>query len=134
AARIYRRSAEVAQTLQAGLLPRRLPEVPGLDIAARYLAATRGVDVGGDFYDVFQSGPDGWGFVLGDVCGKGEEAAAVTATARHGVRLLARWKDDPGEVLTMVSQALLEEERFVTAVLASIAVGGKLRATIGSAG
>jgi PAS domain S-box-containing protein len=133
AARMYRRSAEVAQTLQAGLLPRKLPEVPGMDIAARYLAATRGVDVGGDFYDVFPA-VHGWGFVLGDVCGKGEEAAAVTATARHGVRLLARWKEDPGEVLSMVSQTLLDEERFVTAVLAWISDEGKLQATLGTAG
>ncbi len=133
AARMYRRSAEVAQTLQAGLLPRRLPEIPGLEIAARYLAATRGVDVGGDFYDVFQSGT-GWGFVLGDVCGKGEEAAAVTATARHGVRLLSRWNEEPAEVLTRVSETLLEEERFVTAVLASVTNEGKFRATVGTAG
>jgi len=77
---------------------------------------------------------NGWGFVLGDVCGKGEEAAAVTATARHGVRLLSRWKSKPAEVLTMVSQSLLEEERFVTAVLASVSATGELQATIGTAG
>lgn len=122
AARLYRRSAEVADTLQASLLPKVLPAVPGMDLAARYMAATRGVEVGGDFYDVFQN-TTGWGFVLGDVCGKGEEAAAVTATARHGIRLLARWKSEPAEVLGMVNQALLSEERFVTAVLAEIEAG-----------
>jgi len=133
AARVYRRSAEVAQTLQAGLLPRRLPEIPGLELGARYLAATRGVDVGGDFYDVFETA-GGWGFVLGDVCGKGEEAAAVTASARHGVRLLSRWKDEPAEVLSMVSRSLLDEERFVTAVFATLPVAGKPQVTLGTAG
>ncbi|MGH3388430.1 MAG: PAS domain-containing protein, partial [Actinomadura sp.] len=71
AARMYRRRAEVADTLQASLLPRELPAIPGLRLAARYVGATRGVEVGGDFYDVFET-PSGWGFVLGDVCGKGE--------------------------------------------------------------
>jgi PAS domain S-box-containing protein len=117
ASRQYHRRAAVADTLQSSLLPRRLPAIPDLALDARYLAATRGMEVGGDFYDVFAT-PGGWGFVLGDVCGKGEEAAAVTATARHGVRLLSRWQGKPSEVLTMVNEALLDEDRFVTAVLA----------------
>lgn len=134
AARLYRRRAEVADTLQASLLPRTLPTVPGLDLAGRYLAATRGVDVGGDFYDVFESAT-GWGFVLGDVCGKGEEAAAVTATARHGVRLLARWKTEPAEVLRMVNDALLTKDRFVTAVLVAMDLHDKgLSLTLATAG
>jgi serine phosphatase RsbU (regulator of sigma subunit)/PAS domain-containing protein len=118
-ARLYHRRAAVADTLQSSLLPAELPAISGLAIDARYLTATRGVEVGGDFYDVFEN-PSGWGFVLGDVCGKGEEAAAVTATARHGVRLLSRWQDKPSEVLKMVNEALLDEGRFVTAVLACI--------------
>ncbi|RAY15552.1 PAS sensor protein [Actinomadura craniellae] len=134
ASRLYRRRAEVADTLQASLLPQRLPAVPGLDVAARYISAARGVEVGGDFYDVFQTA-GGWGFVLGDVCGKGEEAAAVTATARHGVRLLARWKSAPTEVLGMVNQALLDEDRFVTAVMAGMEIGENgLALTLGTAG
>jgi PAS domain S-box-containing protein len=134
AARMYRRRAEVADTLQASLLPRELPAIPGLRLAARYVSATRGVEVGGDFYDVFET-PAGWGFVLGDVCGKGEEAAAVTATARHGIRLLSRWKTEPAEVLGMVNQALLSEERFVTAVLAGLTAGEDgVGVTLGTAG
>jgi PAS domain S-box-containing protein len=133
ASRMYRRRSEVADTLQVSLLPRTLPTIPELDLAARYLAATRGVEVGGDFYDVFET-PSGWGFVLGDVCGKGEEAAAVTATARHGIRLLSRFHKDPAEVLTMVNQALLSEERFVTAVLVNVDTRDDRTVTVATAG
>jgi serine phosphatase RsbU (regulator of sigma subunit)/PAS domain-containing protein len=119
AARLYRRRAEVAETLQKSLLPRRLPEVRGMAMDARYMTATHGVEVGGDFYDVFRT-KNGVGLVLGDVCGKGEDAAAVTATARHGIRLMSRQYATPGRVLAAVNEALLEEDRFVTAVLASV--------------
>ncbi|WP_460370839.1 PP2C family protein-serine/threonine phosphatase, partial [Actinocorallia lasiicapitis] len=95
-------------------------------VAARYVAATTGVEVGGDFYDVFPTG-DGWGLVLGDVCGKGEEAAAVTAAARHGIRQLGRWKSDPAEVLDMVNETLLAEERYVTGVYAVLNKDNELR-------
>ena len=121
AARLYRRRAEVAATLQAGLLPKTLPSIPGVTVAAKYLTATNGSEVGGDFYDVFRT-ENGWGMVLGDVCGKGEDAAAVTATARHCARLAARWKADPGDVLGIVNEALLDEDRFVTAVMAGLTV------------
>jgi serine phosphatase RsbU (regulator of sigma subunit) len=134
AARLYQRRAEVADTLQASLLPRALPTIAGLEIAARYIGAARGVEVGGDFYDVFPT-MTGWGFILGDVCGKGEEAAAVTATARHGLRLLSRWKEHPAEVLTMVNQSLLDEDRFVTAVMADVRLkDGIASVTLGTAG
>ncbi|MBE1533845.1 SpoIIE family protein phosphatase [Actinomadura algeriensis] len=120
ASRLYRRRAEVADTLQAGLLPKSLPAIPGASVAARYLTATHGsAEVGGDFYDVFRT-EDGWGLILGDVCGKGEDAAAVTATARHCARLAARWKSTPGDVLGVVNEALLDEDRFVTAVMAGL--------------
>ncbi|MEO5875383.1 MAG: SpoIIE family protein phosphatase [Streptosporangiaceae bacterium] len=117
AARVFRRSTEVTEALQSSLLPRRLPEISGLEVSARYMAATRGVEIGGDFYDVFRTA-DGWGMVLGDVCGKGEEAAAVTAAARYGIRQLARWKPAPAEVLTLANASLMDEERYVTGVLA----------------
>ena len=134
AARLYRRRAEVADTLQAGLLPKRLPSIPGVDLAARYMTATHGAEVGGDFYDAFRA-KDGWGLVLGDVCGKGEDAAAVTATARHGARLVSRWRSGPGEVLAAVNEALLDEDRFVTAVMAELTPAGEgVRAALGTAG
>ena len=132
AARVFRRSTEVTQALQSSLLPRKLPDILGLDVAARYMAATRGVEIGGDFYDVFRTA-DGWGMVLGDVCGKGEEAAAVTAAARYGIRQLARWKSSPAEVLSMANESLMDEERYVTGVLA-VVTESFAEVTIASAG
>ncbi|WP_242900628.1 SpoIIE family protein phosphatase [Actinomadura terrae] len=135
AARLYRRRAEVAETLQAGLLPKALPVIPGVSVAARYMTATRGAEVGGDFYDVFRTEGGGWGLVLGDVCGKGEEAAAVTAAARHCARLAARWKTGPGEILGMVNEALLDEDRFVTAIMAGLELGTeRVGVSLGTAG
>lgn len=134
AARLYRRRAEVADTLQAGLLPKRLPSIPGVSVAARYLTSTHGSDVGGDFYDVFRT-ENGWGLVLGDVCGKGEDAAAVTATARHCMRLASRWKARPGDVLGIVNEALMDEDRFVTAVMAGVTLETeRVIASLGTAG
>src|SRR5205807_3780607 len=69
--------------LQSSLLPRALPEVPGLRAAVSFHPAERGLDVGGDFYDLFSLPGEAWGFVIGDVCGHGAEAAAVTALTRH---------------------------------------------------
>ncbi|MEV0667515.1 SpoIIE family protein phosphatase [Actinomadura luteofluorescens] len=134
AARLYRRRAEVADTLQAGLLPKTLPAIPGVSVAARYLTSTHGSEVGGDFYDVFRT-ENGWGLVLGDVCGKGEDAAAVTSTARHCVRLASRWKARPGDVLATVNDALLDEDRFVTAVMASLTLETeRIIVSLGTAG
>ncbi|MFI0483985.1 SpoIIE family protein phosphatase [Actinomadura sp. 9N215] len=134
AARLYRRRAEVAETLQAGLLPKSLPSIPGVTVAAKYLTATHGSEVGGDFYDVFRT-ENGWGLVLGDVCGKGEDAAAVTATARHCARLASRWKARPGDVLGIVNEALLDEDRFVTAVMAGLTMETeKIIVSLGTAG
>jgi hypothetical protein len=83
---LYAERAHIASTLQAGLLPPLLPAIPGVSVAARYLPAGEAVEVGGDFYDVFPAGPDTWSVVVGDVCGKGAEAAAVTAMARYTLR------------------------------------------------
>lgn len=133
--RVFRRRAEVTEALQESLLPRELPRIDGVDIAAKYLAVTRGVEVGGDFYDVFAT-PQGFGLVLGDVCGKGEEAAAVTATARHGVRLLSRWDPGPADVMSKVNEALMNDhDRFVTAIMVNLEwTDHGLRATLASAG
>ena len=90
-AQLYEREHDVAQTLQASLLPReRCPTIPGLDLAARAARRARqGLDVGGDFYDAFAIAPGVWGIAIGDVCGKGVDAAALTALARHTVRAAA---------------------------------------------
>ena len=80
---------KVSTTLQAALLPTSLPDIPGVSLAVRYWAAGPASDVGGDFYDVFPIGNDTWALVIGDVCGTGAEAAAVTAIARHTIRAAA---------------------------------------------
>jgi serine phosphatase RsbU (regulator of sigma subunit)/PAS domain-containing protein len=135
--RMFRRRTEIADMLQASLLPRELPAIPGVRISAAYVAATDGIDVGGDFYDVFRT-PDGWGLSIGDVCGKGEDAAAVTAAARHGIRTIAYWNPRPAEVLRQANDLLLSQEydgRFVTACAAQLCWEGKeLKVLIGGAG
>jgi len=137
--RTFRRRSDTADALHASLLPRRMPEIGGLKIAATYLAAAEDPEVGGDFYDVYQT-PDGWGLAVGDVCGKGEEAAAVTAAARHAIRVLARRNADPGGVLAGANEIVLAEEfaldgGFVTANVAHLSwLDGKWRVVLGSAG
>ena len=91
--RARREAFDLAERLQATLLPPTLPVVPGLDIGARFEPGTERLDIGGDFYDVFPAGNGGWLVALGDVQGKGVEAAAVTALARHTLRALV---GDPG--------------------------------------
>ena len=135
--RMFRRRTEIADSLQASLLPREIPAIPGVEIAAAYVAATEGLEVGGDFYDVYLV-PGGWGVSIGDVCGKGERAAAVTAAARHGIRVLAHWDPDPAGVLRKANELMLAEEydgRFVTACAVHFQWrGNALRAVLGSAG
>ncbi len=82
AARASRRRAEFARTLQQSLLPPELPDVPGLDIGAAYVPASTGEEVVGDFYDVFEGVSGSWCVAIGDVCGKGPEAASITGLAR----------------------------------------------------
>ncbi len=135
--RMFRRRTEIADALQASLLPRELPSVPGVDIAAAYVAATEGLEVGGDFYDVYRT-PGGWGMAIGDVCGKGEEAAAVTASARHAIRVLAYRNADPAEVLRQANEIMLAErfeDRFITACAAQLSWrDDSVHVVLGSAG
>jgi serine phosphatase RsbU (regulator of sigma subunit)/PAS domain-containing protein len=135
--RMFRHRSAVAEALQGSLLPARLPDVPGLDLFAVYQPASEGLEVSGDFYDVFPV-TDGWAITVGDVCGKGQEAAAMTAAARHAIRALAHWNPDPADVLAKVNQVMLAgdyEDRFVTAKLAYLRWdGGRLRVTLASAG
>jgi serine phosphatase RsbU (regulator of sigma subunit)/PAS domain-containing protein len=115
--RMFRNSAEVASALQASVLPRRLRQIPGVEVAAGHVSATMPQDAGGDFYDVYPA-QDGWGISIGDVCGKGQDAAAVTAAARHAIRVLAHWDHDPAGILRSANEIMMEEEfggRFVTA-------------------
>ena len=79
----------LARTLQQTLIPPALPHDPGLDVAAVYRPAGDGDEIGGDFYDVFQIGVDDWVVAVGDVQGKGVDAAVVTALARYTIRAAA---------------------------------------------
>lgn len=112
-------AVKLARTLQDTLLPPALPSIPGLDVAAVYRPAGDGSQVGGDFYDVFQVGPDDWVFVLGDVCGKGVRAAVVTALVRHTLRAVTVMEADPALVLHTLNAVMLEsdEDRFCTVIL-----------------
>jgi serine phosphatase RsbU (regulator of sigma subunit)/PAS domain-containing protein len=118
--RMFRHRSAVAEALQGSLLPARRPEVPGLELSAAYVPASEGGEVSGDFYDVFPV-RDGWAITVGDVCGKGQEAAAMTAAARHAIRAIALWNSDPADVLAKVNEVILAgdyEDRFVTVKLA----------------
>ncbi len=117
-ARLYAESAHIAQTLQTSLLPDRLPEIPGMELVARYRAAGSENQVGGDFYDVFPSGDGIWTAVIGDVSGKGAEAAALTALARHSLHTAALLCDDATANLRTLNRAMLSRDgagaHFVT--------------------
>ena len=129
AGRLNRERSEIARILQNALLPPRLPEVPGVELAARYVAAGEGVEVGGDFYDVFRTADGGdassssWAVVLGDVSGKGPEAAALTSLARHTLRATAVLAGSPSRALAALNEEILrqaEGERFFSVVLAEL--------------
>jgi PAS domain S-box-containing protein len=119
-ARLYRGRSEIARTLQGSLLPSRLPEVPGVEVGLRYLPAGE-VEVGGDFYDLFDARVNGeadpsepsssWGVVIGDVCGKGAEAAAMLALARHTIRAVAMREIRPSAILAALNETMLRQRR-----------------------
>ncbi len=125
------------EELQSSLLPRALPQVPGLRAAVSFHPAERGLDVGGDFYDLFALPGEAWGFVIGDVCGHGAEAAAVTALTRHTTRAMARLVSRPSDVLRMVNEELRtsDHDRFCTALYGRLdPVAGGIRLTLACGG
>ncbi|MFI2303600.1 SpoIIE family protein phosphatase [Actinacidiphila glaucinigra] len=116
-ARLYSERTAISQSLQRSLLPPGLPVIPGVEVEVVYRAAGEGNEVGGDFYDVFPIRDGCWGFAIGDVCGTGPEAAAVTGLARHALRLLAREGFSGPSVLERLNAAILDEgarSRFLT--------------------
>ena len=122
--RLFQERTEIARTLQASLLPPDLPAIGGVTLAARYKAAGAGIDVGGDFYDVFPLDESRHVVVLGDVCGRGVEAATVAALVRHTIRSAAITDADPAAVLAHANDILLRsqpadrpEPRFCTALV-----------------
>lgn len=91
------------------MLPKSLPEVPGLDVAARYVPAGDVLQAGGDFYDLFEMEDGSWKAVIGDVCGKGPEAAALMGFVRFTTRAVSRQDTKPSEALVKLNKALREE-------------------------
>ena len=104
------RARALARTLQATFLPPVVPPIPGLDVAGAYRPAGDGTEVGGDFYDVLETGRGTWGIVIGDVCGKGASAAVVTALARYTVRAEALRAPAASAVLARLHEALLRDQ------------------------
>jgi PAS domain S-box-containing protein len=139
-ARSHQALMDIAQTLQRSLLPSARPSIPGLDVAAVYRPVSES-QVGGDFYDVFPVGEGRWGVVMGDVCGKGVQAASLTALARYTVRTAAlgpaggvggATPPSPSHVLARLNQAILDEgidERFCTIAQLLVEPGDE-RATV----
>jgi PAS domain S-box-containing protein len=117
-ARLYRDRSEIASVLQRSLLPPHLPEIPGVEVGAEYLPVGEANEVGGDFYDLINTVEDGWICAIGDVRGKGVEAASVTALARYTIRAVTLKDDRPSEVLAALNETMLRqhyEDRFCTA-------------------
>jgi serine phosphatase RsbU (regulator of sigma subunit) len=108
-ARLYADRDHIARSLQERLLPKSLPDVPGIDIAARYVPAGDFMQAGGDFYDLFEMDDGSWKAVIGDVCGKGPEAAALMGFVRFTMRAVSRQDRKPSEALVKLNRALLEE-------------------------
>jgi serine phosphatase RsbU (regulator of sigma subunit) len=117
------RAQALTHSLQASLLPPELPAVDGLDIAARFRAAGIGLDLVGDFYDLFAT-RDGWSFVLGDVCGKGLNAAKAATLARHAVGAACINATDPVDVMRAFNETFIarrdDVDLFLTAVYGTL--------------
>jgi PAS domain S-box-containing protein len=126
-ARLFQERSHVARTLQRSLLPPELPEIPGVEVGARYRAAGEGNEVGGDFYDLLETKAGNWAVVIGDVCGKGPDAAALTGLVRHTIRAAAVAGHQPAEVLEITNKAILRQvtdSRFCTVACAELQPNG----------
>ena len=124
-ARLYDRERTIARTLQRSLRPGALPEIPGLAAAVRFRPAGENIELGGDFYDLYKARDGGVAALIGDVQGKGPDAAAVTALARHTLRAAAAFEHSPSAVLTLLHRALREQrtdDRFITVAYAHMQV------------
>jgi PAS domain S-box-containing protein len=130
--RLYSQRSSIARTLQQSLLPEQLPEIPGYELASVYLPAMEGSLVGGDFYDVWQV-DDSWLIIIGDVTGKGVDAAALTALVRHTMRTASEFLTSPAELLARVDATLKQRPTLsvctalclrLTNDRATLAVGG----------
>jgi PAS domain S-box-containing protein len=123
-ARIHDERSHVAETLQRSLLPPEAPTIPGVEVATRYRPALH--EIAGDFYDVFPMGEGEWAVMIGDVCGKGATAAALTAAARYTVHAAAIQHREPVAILSVLNEALLRQDldgRFCSMLFAAIRPG-----------
>lgn len=132
--RLYREQRDIAGTLQQALLP-QLPDVKGLDVAARYVAGVAGLDVGGDWYDVIRTDDEHCVFFVGDVSGSGLQAAALMASLRHAARAYIAQGDDISTVLVKLSNLhdIERDQHFATVLAGDIDIAGR-RVTLVSAG
>ena len=140
-AQLYRQRSDLNRRLQRSLLPGRLPTIPGVEIAAVYHPLGEGIDLGGDFYDVWAIDENRWAFVIGDAAGTGPEAAALTAMARFTLRALTVTDADPLSVLHKLNNALLDAgasgpdgERFCTALLGILTLGPRVGVELAGGG
>jgi serine phosphatase RsbU (regulator of sigma subunit) len=136
--RARRRTERTVEVLRQSLLPTLLPSIPGCELAVRFLPAQASELVGGDFYDVFAVSDGRWAIIVGDVCGKGAEAAAITAMARWTLRSLASWSVSPDEALRFLNRAMLGEGlegRFITVAYLLLTIeNGRARVSLACAG
>jgi len=123
-ARLYSERADIAHTLQVALVPDPVPLAPGWDVAALYRPAGHATEAGGDFYDMVRT-DDGWLVVMGDVAGKGAQAASLTALARYTLRTAAMLTGDPGAALAALNIGLMRRDdvAYCTAALVALAEG-----------
>lgn len=138
--RLFWSRNRVARSLQAALLPPALPAIGGLGLAARYEVAEADVEIGGDFYDVIETGASSWALVIGDVCGRGPDAAALTGLVRHSLRTAALRSQVPSVVLAQTNEAIIgqiDDARFCTVSYLQVApdeAAGVVRIAASSAG
>jgi serine phosphatase RsbU (regulator of sigma subunit)/PAS domain-containing protein len=134
-AELHAAQTHIAQTLQAGLIPRSLPPIAGWELSSAYRAAGRANEVGGDFYDVVQF-DGGWVAIIGDVVGKGAEAAALTALARHTLAAIVESTGDMGHALQVLNRRLRQQgaDYHSLCTVAAIMVQRDDQATVFTAG
>ncbi|MEU6766759.1 GAF domain-containing SpoIIE family protein phosphatase [Streptomyces sp. NPDC046853] len=138
-ARGYARQAEVTEVMTRDLLPPAIDRVHGISFAGRYRASVAGERIGGDFYDLYpgEAPEEETVAVLGDVCGKGLEAAVTAGGVRHMLRALVPFAADHARLLTLLNKALLSSQQtpFVTLVLVTaVRQGSRVRLRVSSAG
>ena len=139
-AQLQRAKADISRRLQHSLVPPTMPDIPGLETGALYRASGAGMDVGGDFYDLWTVDAGRWAFAIGDVAGCGPEAAALTALVRHTLRALAFGTSNPGTVMTILNRVLVDAatpddgERLCTAIFGFVTAGDGFDVWLASGG